>query len=267
MIVAEDEAAGQIREDGETYLFCSTYCLHKFEADPEQYLHEHPSEVSAHKESPAQSQQDRATYTCPMHPEVRQQGPGSCPKCGMALEPLDVAMPEERVEYTCPMHPEVVSETPGNCPKCGMALEPRTMTAAEQEEENPELADMRKRFWVSAVLTIPLLTLTMGHMIPGVSLTWLTSAQGFNWVQLAMATPVVLWGGWPFFIRAWQSLVHRSLNMFTLIGLGVGVAYVYSVVAALYPETGPEQQSRACWGWLRRLPGAFEKTARRKMPF
>ncbi len=181
----------------------------------------------------------QAVFTCPMHPEVRRVGPGSCPKCGMALEPAAGSFPEERVEYTCPMHPEVVSDRPGNCPKCGMALEPRTVAAAEQEEENPELIDMKKRFWVSAAFTIPILILAMGHMVPGPAFARLASIKGMNWIQLILATPVTLWGGLPFFQRAWLSVVNRSLNMFSLIGLGVGVAYVYSLIAVLFPQIFP----------------------------
>jgi Cu+-exporting ATPase len=138
-------------------------------------------------------------------------------------------------EWTCPMHPEVVRSEPGPCPICGMALEPRTITL---DESNPELDDMTRRFGVSAALTVPVLILAMAEFLPGTVAEWLV---GFpvNWIQLALATPVVLWGGWPFFVRGWQSLVHRSLNMFTLIALGVGVAYVYSVIATAFPGLFP----------------------------
>jgi Cu+-exporting ATPase len=172
-----------------------------------------------------------------MHPEIRQVGPGSCPKCGMALEPLIAAEPTARTEWICPMHPEVVRETPGSCPKCGMALEPRTV--AVEEEENAELVDMRRRFWWSAVLTAPLFLVAMADFFPGRPLENLASHRTLGWLEIALATPVVLWGGWPFFVRGWQSIVNRSLNMFTLIGLGVGVAYIYSMVAALFPGIFP----------------------------
>ena len=180
-----------------------------------------------------------AVYTCPMDPEVRQPEPGSCPKCGMALEPVAPEAPLTRTEWTCPMHPEVVQDQPGNCPKCGMALEPRTVSAAE--EENPELVDMRRRFWVSLGLTIPLLAMVMGGMLPGVKsfLDSLAPPHVWGWVELGLATPVVLWGGWPFFVRGVQSISNRSLNMFTLIGLGVSVAYIYSVIAELFPGIFP----------------------------
>jgi Cu+-exporting ATPase len=176
-------------------------------------------------------------HTCPMHPEIRQDGPGSCPKCGMALEPVGPTVPATRNEWVCPMHPEVVRDAPGSCPICGMALEPRTASAEEQG--NPELLDMTRRFWVSVVLALPLLVVAMGDLIPGRPFEHLASPRVLSWLELAIATPVVLWGGWPFFVRAWQSLVNRSLNMFTLIGLGVAVAYVYSLVATVFPEAFP----------------------------
>src|SRR5713101_5064229 len=139
--------------------------------------------------------------------------------------------------YTCPMHPQIVRSEPGACPICGMALEPRTISA--EEEENPELRNMTRRFWVSTVLTLPLLASVMGDMLPGQPLRHLVSPRVAAWAQLVLATPVVLWGGWPFFVRGWQSLVHRSLNMFTLIALGTGLAYAYSVAATLAPGLFP----------------------------
>src|SRR5512134_3370140 len=139
--------------------------------------------------------------------------------------------------FTCPMHPEIVRDAPGNCPKCGMALEPRTATV--DDEENSELADMRRRFLVSAALTVPLVAIAMGEHLPGHPLARIATMSTLGWLQLVLATPVVLWGGWPFFVRGWQSVVHRSLNMFTLIGLGVGVAYLYSLIATLFPGIFP----------------------------
>ena len=177
------------------------------------------------------------THTCPMHPDVRQDGPGACPKCGMALEPITPAGPAARTEWVCPMHSEVVSDRPGSCPKCGMALEPRE--GAAEEDENVELVDMTRRFRVSLVLAVPLLIVAMGDLIPGRPLERLASPRVLGWLELLLATPVVLWGGWPFFVRGWQSVVNRSLNMFTLIGLGVGVAYAYSVVATVAPGIFP----------------------------
>ena len=176
-------------------------------------------------------------YTCPMHPEVRQPRPGSCPKCGMSLEPVGAPEPAARTEYVCPMHPQIVRSAPGSCPICGMALEPRTATG---EEENAELKDMTRRFWVSVALSVPLLAFVMSDMLPGQPLRHGLSSRLIAWLQLVLATPVVLWGGWPFFQRGWASIVHRSLNMFTLIALGTGTAYVYSVVAAVAPGIFPD---------------------------
>jgi P-type Cu+ transporter len=178
---------------------------------------------------------DDRIYTCPMHPEVRQRGPGNCPKCGMTLEPVMAAPP--RTEWTCPMHPEIVRDAPGSCPICGMALEPRTVGAVEGPD--PELVDMTRRFWIGLVLTLPLLAFVMGDMLPGQPLRHLIPGRFLAWLQLVLATPVVLWAGWPFFERGWASVVNRSLNMFTLIALGTGMAYVYSIVGTLAPGVFP----------------------------
>ena len=219
--------------EGVTYFFCCDHCRERFSADPSQFLENHGSETGTDDHS-----DHGATYTCPMHPDVRQVGPGSCPDCGMALEPVTVQAPRQRTEYTCPMHPEVVQDCPGTCPKCGMALEPRTITLGE--EEDPEFVDMRRRFWFSAVLALPVLVLAMGDHIPGNPLNlWLSRAAN-TWLQFALTTPVVLWGGWPFFVRGWQSIVNRSPNMFTLIAIGVGAAFGYSIVATLAPQVFPD---------------------------
>ena len=242
MTVDPKSAAGTAEYKDRHYYFCSTHCLHKFNADPGQFLNK-PTEpmvtqlVGIGRESKSAPGPKAQAYTCPMHPEVHQDKPGSCPKCGMALEPVTVTAPQQKIEYTCPMHPEIVRDAPGNCPICGMALEPRTITLAD--EENHELKDMRRRFWVSVVLTIPLFLIGMSDLIPGAPLQRLVSPSVLPWLQLILASPVVLWGGGPFFVRAWHSLVNRSLNMFTLIGLGVGVAYVYSVVGTLFPDIFP----------------------------
>jgi Cu+-exporting ATPase len=171
-----------------------------------------------------------------MDPEVRQQGPGACPKCGMALEPVNVA-PVTKTEWTCPMHPEIVRDAPGSCPICGMALEPRVVTV---EESNPELDDMTRRFWWSTAITAPMLAFMISEFLPGRPLQTLMPHGWMNWIQLALATPVVLWGGWPFFVRGWASVVNRHLNMFTLIALGVGAAYIYSVIATIAPGVFPD---------------------------
>ncbi len=176
-------------------------------------------------------------YTCPMHPEVKQDRPGACPKCGMALEKVLQAGSATGLEYTCPMHPEVLRNQPGNCPVCGMALEPRRVAA--EEHVNTEYQDMRRRFWISTVLSIPVFVLAMAHDFAPRWVADAFSGRWAQWIQFGLATPVVLWCGWPFFVRGWLSLVNRSLNMFTLIALGVGVAWAYSVIAVLLPEIFP----------------------------
>jgi Cu+-exporting ATPase len=231
MTVDPATAAGSATHEGRTYYFCSKHCLHKFQADPSRYV-----AGAAAKPAPPRPAQGGAVYTCPMHPEIRQDRPGSCPKCAMALEPAAVTAPATKVEYVCPMHPQIVRDRPGNCPICGMALEPRTVTA--EEGPNPELVDMSRRFWVGLILSLPVFLLAMAGMLPGGPLHAL-DMQMLNWVQLALTTPVVLWCGWPFFERAWASVVHRSPNMFTLIALGVGAAYLYSLAATLVPRLFP----------------------------
>ncbi len=220
---------------GTAYYFCSSHCLEQFKKNPDAF-HEHATgKTGASKEK---HQMEGRHYTCPMHPEVVQEEPGSCPKCGMALEPMTPAAKAERTEYTCPMHPEVVRDSPGSCPKCGMALEPRT--ANQEEESNPEYEYMRKRLILGAILTVPLVIIAMRDMLPGGHLIeQLASDQTLGWLECLLATPVVLWAGWVFYVRAVQSLLNRSLNMFTLIGLGVSVAYIYSMIAVLFPEIFP----------------------------
>jgi len=222
--------------DGVNYYFCSEHCLKKFRDNPDKYLAGSDTGTDQ-AEAVTRSEEREGDYFCPMCPEVHATKPGPCPKCGMALESAGEPALLERTEWTCPMHPEVVQDTPGDCPKCGMALEPRTVTM--EEEENPELRDMKRRFWVAVALSIPVVVIAMGHLIPGQPLERLLSPQTMGWIEMAFATPVVLWAGWPFFQRFWTSLVHRSFNMFTLIGLGVGVAYLYSVIAKLFPQIFP----------------------------
>jgi cation transport ATPase/YHS domain-containing protein len=238
MEVDPAKARGKVDRQGQTHYFCSASCASKFEADPDRYLHgpHAPAHTAgARAEAPASP---ATVWTCPMHPEVRQDHPGSCPKCGMALEPAAPTGPTTKVEYTCPMHPEIVRDEPGTCPICGMALEPRTVTV--EEPPNPELADMSRRFWVSLLLSLPVFLLAMADMVPGLPLHFLHEHMALvNWVQLVLATPVVLWCGWPFFFRAWQSVVHASPNMFTLIALGVGAAWLYSVAATVAPWLFP----------------------------
>lgn len=239
MIVNQASAAGSFAYQGQLYYFCSKHCVDKFSRDPERFLNREtrltppggPVNI-AHR-----TRAQPAAHTCPMHPEIRQDQPGSCPKCGMALESAVAAIASSKVEYTCPMHPEIVRDQPGNCPICGMALEPRTV--AVEEEANPELVDMTRRFLVSAALSAPLLIIGMSDLLPGRPLERTLSMNAWGWIEFVLATPVVLWGGWPFFVRAWQSIVNRSLNMFTLIGLGVAVGYGYSLVAKLFPGVFP----------------------------
>jgi len=191
MQVSLESKGGTAKWQGETYAFCSEKCRIKFVAAPETYLGEKPAIE--------EDVRPGAIYTCPMHPEVEQRGPGSCPVCGMALEPKEVTA---------------------------------------DADDGDELRDMTRRFWISLAITIPVLILAMGPML-GLSLESLASAKMRGWAELLLATPVVLWGGWPFFVRGWQSLLTRHLNMFTLIGLGVGVAYGYSLIASLFPGLFP----------------------------
>jgi Cu+-exporting ATPase len=213
---------------GQTYLFCSAHCLDKFQASPANYVGTHAT--------PAPAARPGVTYTCPMHPEIRQPAPGNCPKCGMTLEPVAPASTaSSSVEYTCPMHPEVVRMGPGSCPKCGMALEPRNAPV----EDNTELHDMTRRFRVSAVLALPVFLMAMVSDLAPQLMPDFVSMTALQWLEFALATPVVLWCGWPIFQRGWASVVNRSLNMFSLIALGVGVAWTYSVVAMLLPGIFP----------------------------
>ena len=248
MEVEPSTAAASHVHNGQTYFFCSHHCLAKFKQDPEKFLKSTGAGHAAHGQEHAHAhaapqipKADKAndgTYICPMDSDVRESKPGACPKCGMALEPAAPSAPSLKTEYVCPMHPEIVRPEPGFCPICGMALEPRTVTL--EEEVNPELVDMTRRFWISLVLTTPIFFLAMSDMIPGQPLQRIASPQLLNWLQLGLATPVVLWGGWPFFQRGWASIINRSLNMFTLIAIGVGTAYIYSVVATLFPHLFPQ---------------------------
>jgi Cu+-exporting ATPase len=245
MYVDPAKARGSAKYKGQTYYFCSLRCVERFQAEPEKYLAPAPpsqgqliqlgSSAPAKtptSSAPAQSaEKGTVSYVCPMDPEVHESKAGACPKCGMALEP-------EAVEYTCPMHPEIVRPGPGNCPICGMALEPR-IAAGIHAEDDSELRSMQRRFWVGVALSIPLLVLSMGGMAAGSPMHRIP-AGWMAWLQLALAAPVVVWGGWPFFERGWASLVNRHLNMFTLIAIGTGTAFVYSVIATLAPGIFPQ---------------------------
>lgn len=229
MKVSPEKAAAAIDHAGQTWYFCGQSCFKKFQANPGQY--DGSQKIAG---APATKPSASTKYTCPMHPEVQADKASSCPKCGMALEPADLSAVAERTEYTCPMHPEIVRDAPGPCPICGMALEPRTVTS---DAENPELVDMTRRLWIGIVLTLPILGVMLSDILPDHPLQRYGAVVG--WLEFALATPVVLWAGWPFFERGRASIVHRSLNMFTLIAIGTGAAYLYSVAAVLAPGIFP----------------------------
>ena len=232
MMVDPLSAAGKFDHEGTTYYFCNPRCEERFRRDPDGYL------SGKYKQSMEEVlAKPGMKYICPMCPEVESDIPAACPSCGMALEPLVVTMSATKTEYVCPMHPKVVQDHPGACPQCGMALEPRTVTL---EEANPELMDMTRRFWNGLALALPVLVLAMSDMIPGQPLKEIVSARISNWLQFILATPVVVWVGLPFFQRGWTSVVNRSLNMFTLIAMGTGTAYLYSAVATILPGVFPE---------------------------
>jgi len=175
-------------------------------------------------------------FICSMHPDIHEAEAGTCPKCGMALEPETVSAPVTESQYTCPMHPQIVRDQPGNCPICGMTLEPMTATV---EEANPELARMTRRLWVGIGFTLPLLAIMISDLLASRPIQQLLVGRSLGWMEFAFATPVVLWGGWPFFQRGWTSILSRHLNMFTLIAIGSGSAYLYSVVAVFLPQLFP----------------------------
>ena len=234
MKVLPEKAAASVQHAGRTWYFCSQGCGTKFKADPGKFDGSQALAVVSIGTAPTAS--PSAQFTCPMHPEVLAPQPEPCPKCGMALEPTQLLSPPEHTEYTCPMHPQIVRDGPGTCPICGMALEPRTVTASTA---NPELISMTRRLWIGAVMTLPLLAVMVSDVLPGHPLQHLLQGRLLGWLELALATPVVLWGGWPFFERGWASIIHRSLNMFTLIAIGSGAAYLYSVVAVIAPGFFP----------------------------
>ncbi len=208
MTVKAEKAAGKTEHNGESYYFCSKGCLNKFESEPQKYLEPNTAAESISRD---------AEYTCPMHPEIRQIGPGSCPKCGMALEPVEITL---------------------------------------DDKEDPEFTDMKRRFWISAILTFPVFILAMGEMFPGFRAV--VSPEISIWVQFVLATPVVLWGGWPFFVRAWQSIKNVSPNMFTLIALGTSAAFLLSIAALFFPEVFPASMRDPHTGLV---PGYFESAA------
>jgi Cu+-exporting ATPase len=230
MTIQASDAAGSWDYKGQRYYFCHPSCLARFKESPESFL-------TPGKHAPAAAAPAGTRYVCPMDPEVEQDHPGPCPTCGMALEPAIPTGPATKVEYTCPMHPEIVRSEPGACPICGMALEPRTVTVEEGPSE--ELVDMTRRFWIGALLGAPVFLLAMADMVLGMGLGGRIDVRATNWIGLICSTPVVLWAGWPFFERGWASIVNRHANMFTLIALGIGAAYLFSAAGTLVPQAFP----------------------------
>lgn len=234
MKVDPTSAAATLEHKGITYYFCSSGCGERFRKNPADYLH---LKTSQEQQVSLPVGNHGNVYVCPMHPEVQQIGPGTCPKCGMALERKVASIPTTKTKYTCPMHPQIVRDEPGSCPICGMALEP--MQISQEEEANPELESMSRRFRIGALLTLPLFAIMVSELLPAQPLQHVIPMPLLGWLELALATPVVLWGGSPFFERGWLSIVNRSLNMFTLIAMGTGAAYLYSLIAVVAPGIFP----------------------------
>lgn len=262
-----DEATSLKAKRGEdTFHFCSDHCRNTFleetggkipvnqdfshhdhESGKDDSLKEGSGRIREHQHvrhsamahSGSVSHTDKSKqYYCPMCPGVESEKPGECPKCGMALERNPAFQPETKTIYTCPMHPQIQQDRPGSCPICGMDLEPRSLSA-EGEQERAESNDMSRRFWIGALLTLPVMILAMSHLVPGLHMDRWISPNWNQVVQFLLSTPVVLWAGWPFFVRGWHSVRTRHLNMFTLIALGVGAAYLYSLIAFLFPNLFP----------------------------
>ncbi|MEO8137374.1 MAG: heavy metal-binding domain-containing protein, partial [Betaproteobacteria bacterium] len=270
MRIDEKSAAANADHEGQHYAFCSTGCRDRFVANPATYV------------KPATAAAADVIYRCPMHPEVQQNTPGKCPKCGMALQPdaptgvanlsdghtaASAAAVEDSAQhaaaaslghshshhapasaapsagavagarYTCPMHPEIVRDKPGECPICGMALVP---IAGSGAADDSELRDLQRRLWIGAALSIPLFILAMAPMV-GLHAPFGLQPRATGWIEFVLGTPVVLWVGWPILRKFWLSLTHHSLNMYTLIGLGVGLAYLFSLAAVLAPGLFPPE--------------------------
>jgi len=272
-MTVDEATALKAERDGQTFYFCSEHCRQKFlsqqptkpaskengsnsccggkaneehasHTDDEHHDHrDHTQEGHEHHEHHGEDVKpsSAAKYYCPMCPGMESDKPGDCPKCGMALErnPAWVAPAAGKTIYTCPMHPEVQQDHPGNCPKCGMALELKTATAGTDDDENAELRSMTRRLWIGGALALPVFVLAMAHLIPGIGHDSWVMSDTSRWIQFILSTPVVLWAGWPFFKRGWRSLVTWHLNMFTLIAIGVGTAFIYSVVGILAPGIFP----------------------------
>jgi Cu+-exporting ATPase len=232
MKVDPQKAAGSLVLEGKPYFFCCAACLKKFAADPDRFLSPDRGGIMTRARGST-----GMVYSATGSQEKAGAASEACAQCDPASAPPP-AMARSRTEYICPMDPEVVSDKPGSCPVCGMALEPRMV--ALDEEANPELADMKGRFWISFALTVPLLLIAMGEMLLGPERMPGHGSRALVWIQCLLCTPVVLWGGLPFFRRGWASVVNRHLNMFTLIAIGTGTAYVDSLIATLFPSIYPE---------------------------
>lgn len=258
-MTVDDATALSAERDGETFYFCSEHCHKKFLAQSQpagsgaraschgKQTEEHGTHhghLGHGQETAAVERSIAAKYFCPMCLGVESDQPGDCPKCGMALERNPAWQPPRKTIYTCPMHPEVEQDHPGTCPKCGMALEPKTVSA-DTNGDDSELRDMTSRFWIGAALTLPVFIVAMAHLIPAWSHAEWANGAASRWGQFILSTPVVLWAGWPFFVRGWRSLENRSLNMFTLIALGVGAAYAFSAVAMFFPQAFPVAANHA----------------------
>ncbi len=262
-MAVDETMAPQAERDGQTFYFCSEHCRQKFlsestatKSDGDCCGAAKPtgdsgdccggkSEQAKHRsnehEHAAVTPSASSKYFCPMCPCVESDKPGDCTKCGMSLErnPAWVAPGAGKAIYTCSMHPEIEQDHPGDCPKCGMTLVLKTPVVGADDDENSELDNMTRRFWISAALTLPVFIVAMAHLVPAWSHAAWLSGNVSRWGQFILSTPVVSWGAWPFFLRGWRSLVNRSLNMFTLIALGVGAAYVFSAVTMLFPRAFP----------------------------
>ncbi len=225
---------------GTTHYFCSDHCRRKFLSTAEKKTSSsRENSCCHHQQEPTEiAAKHSEEYFCPMCRGMESDKPGQCPKCGMALERARPAAVKGTVIYTCPMHPEVEDSQPGACPICGMALEPKTLQS-QAEEDDPELRNITLRFWLALVLSVPVFLLAMLPML-GVPVDRWLSTTWHSWIQLLLSTPVVLWAGWPFFVRGWKSVVTWNLNMFTLIAIGTGAAYLYSLMALLFPGHIPE---------------------------
>ncbi len=255
-MTVDENTSLKTEKDGQKYYFCSAHCKDKFlsqnsPAAQKELVQQHGASHDGHskgccatngikKKEPSAALLKEGVYTCPMHPEVRQDRPGDCPKCGMTLELLANPSAQAKMIYTCPMHPEIEQDHPGDCPKCGMPLEPKN-AGAENEGEAKELRALTRKLWLGAALTLPIIVLALEEMVPLINFHGAISHETSAWIQLALATPVVCWAGGFFFTKAWKSIINRSLNMFTLIAMGVGVAYVYSVIAVLFPQIFPNE--------------------------